>query len=136
MRTISKLIVHHAFTPTSMDVGVEEVRKWHVDGNGWNDVGYHYIIRLDGTLEPGRPVEKKGAHCKGHNSQSIGICYMGGKLADGTAGDTRTDEQKKALKNLLKALQNIYPTATIHGHNEFSTKACPGFDVKKEYQNI
>lgn len=73
-----------------------------------------------------------GAHCKGHNAISIGICYIGGLSKDGKPKDTRTLEQKAALLDLITQLKEEFPHATIHGHNEFSAKACPCFDVKKE----
>ena len=85
-------------------------------------------------LHTARPIEKTGAHCKGHNTGSIGVCYIGGVESDGkTPKDTRTKEQKAALDNLLHILTSIFSGATIHGHNEFASKACPSFDVQLEY---
>ena len=101
---------------------------------GWSDIGYHYVIYLDGSIHEGRPVNRSGAHTKGYNSKSIGVCYIGGVEKDGkTPKDTRTPEQDTALTNLITALLEMYPTATLHGHNEFANKACPSFDVQKEY---
>lgn len=78
MREINLIVVHCTYSRPSMDIGVEEIRKWHVEGNSWTDIGYHYVIRRDGTIEDGRPIERPGAHVKGHNSNSIGIAWVGG----------------------------------------------------------
>ena len=101
MREINKLIVHCTATPEFKDFTLEDVRGWHVKGNGWSDIGYHYLIKLDGTVELGRPVKKPGAHVAGHNKDSIGIAYVGGmdnQMEEWI--DTRTDEQKDSLFNL------------------------------------
>ncbi len=135
-RKIDKIIIHCSATREGQHIDVDTIRDWHVNGRGWSDVGYHYIIYLDGTVHPGRPVERSGAHTKGQNSNSIGICYIGGVETDGkTPKDTRTPEQKAALDNLLFVLTDIFANTTIHGHNEFATKACPTFDVQAEYGN-
>lgn len=133
MRDINKIIIHCSATHAEMDIDVETIRRWHVELNGWSDIGYHYVIKRDGTVQTGRPLSKIGAHCRGHNKNSIGICYVGGTLKDNTPSDTRTKEQKKALKALVKYLQKEYPNATIHGHNEFTDKkACPSFNVQTD----
>lgn len=105
------------------------------NGRGWSDIGYHYIILLDGKVKEGRREKRSGAHTKGQNFNSIGVCYVGGVDKDLKAKDTRTPEQKESLVNLVKKLKEKYPKATIHGHNEFANKACPSFDVKKEFNN-
>ena len=87
----------------------------------------------DGSIHVGRSVEEVGAHCKGHNTVSIGVCYIGGLSKDGKPKDTRTSEQKAALKALIEQLKEEYPEATVHGHNEFAAKDCPCFDVKEEF---
>lgn len=133
MRKINKIIIHCSATPEGRELDFGEIKKWHVEGNGWSDVGYHYIIHLDGVVEHGRPLENAGAHCKGHNSDSIGICYIGGCDANMQPKDTRTEAQKKTLRKLVTDAKNAFPAITIHGHNEFSNKACPCFDVKKEF---
>ena len=126
IRNIDEIILHCTATPEGRHVSLEEVRDWHVRGNGWSDIGYHYLILLDGTICDGRPLDKSGAHCIGHNSRSIGIAYVGGCAADGTTPkDTRTPEQRAALKKLVAALQQRFPAATVHCHNEFAAKACP-----------
>ena len=132
MRPINRIIIHCTATPEGRDVTIGEVRKWHI-ARGFKDVGYHFLIRLDGTVENGRPIEQVGAHVKGHNSDSIGIAYAGGCDAAMRPKDTRTHEQCVALFQLLGKLQKQFPHATIHGHNEFDKgKACPSFDVATE----
>jgi N-acetylmuramoyl-L-alanine amidase len=134
MRPINRIIWHCSATPEGRDVGVDEIRRWHVDGRGWSDIGYHYVIELDGTVHTGRPLARTGAHVKGHNSDSIGICYVGGVDKKSRAKDTRTAAQRKALYELTTKLRQRYPGATVHGHNEFANKACPSFDARADWQ--
>lgn len=136
MRQIDKIIVHCTDTPAGRPVSVEQVRDWHVRGNGWADIGYHYLIGLDGTVSPGRDEQTPGAHCKGHNARSIGVCYVGGRGDNGRPEDTRTPAQKAALLGLLRTLRRKYPQARIYGHRDFSAKACPCFDAKTEYAGL
>ncbi len=133
MRKIKKIIVHCTATPG--DVSIETVREWHVNERGWRDVGYHFLVRTDGTLEEGRPIEQSGAHTKGHNWDSIGVAYAGGTGKNGEWLDTRTDEQRDTLVDLLCQLKDTYG-GTIYGHRDFSEKACPSFDARLEYENI
>ena len=133
MRTIAKIIVHCSATPQGRDFTVDDIRHWHLQ-RGFSDIGYHYVIYRDGSVHAGRPLEKAGAHCLNHNSYSIGVCYIGGLAADGkTPKDTRTAAQKSALAKLIAELRGRFPRATVHGHNEFAAKACPCFDVRKEF---
>ena len=134
MRTINEIICHCSATPEGRPVTVQQIRQWHLARN-FADIGYHYVIYLDGTVHKGRPIEKAGAHCKGHNAHSIGICYVGGLDRNGKPKDTRTPAQKAALRSLLKELKKQYPKATIHGHCEFANKACPCFNCS-EYRDI
>ena len=135
-RRIDKIIVHCSATPEGKDYSVDTIRKWHLQ-RGFSDIGYHYIIYRDGSIHTGRDESVIGAHCKGHNSNSIGVCYIGGVAADGkTPKDTRTSEQKQSLLKLLKELKVKYPKASIHGHRDFANKACPSFDATKEYSSI
>ena len=105
---------------------------------GWSDIGYHYLIGLNGERWEGRNANLIGAHCEGHNSNSIGVCYVGGVDKKMQAKDTRTEKQKDALVALLKDLRKLYPKAKIYGHRDFDKKgkACPSFDATKEYKNI
>lgn len=135
MREIDKIILHCSATPEGRDVSVSTIRQWHLD-RGWSDIGYHYVVMLDGTIEEGRPLERQGAHVRGHNKGSIGICYVGGLDSDMKAKDTRTDAQRASLSAFLEFLMVEYPKATLHGHNEFAAKACPSFIVKNEYKDL
>ena len=133
MRKINEIIIHCSATPAGRNVSARDIRRWHVKGRGWSDIGYHYVIRLDGTVERGRPLERMGAHCVGHNARSIGICYVGGLAADGSPCDTRTAAQRVALHTIVARLRSIFPGVTVHGHNEYAAKACPCFDVRAEF---
>lgn len=136
MRDIKEIIVHCSATPEGKDFTVDDIRKWHL-ARGFKDIGYHYVIYRDGSVHKGREESVIGAHCTGHNSYSIGVCYIGGVAKDGkTPKDTRTEAQKESLVKLLQELKARYPKATIHGHREYANKACPSFDAKKEYSTI
>lgn len=129
MRKIDKIIIHCSATPEGRDVTVADIDRWH-RLRGFRCIGYHYVIYRDGTVAAGRPEEQTGAHCKGQNAHSIGVCYVGGVAADGlTPKDTRTAAQRASLDRLVAALRAKYPGATVHGHNEFANKACPSFVV-------
>ena len=130
MRIINRIIIHCSATPEGRKHTAADIKKWHLN-QGYNDIGYHYVIRLDGTIEKGRAETIVGAHTKGYNTGSIGICYIGGCDANMKAKDTRTPEQRAALVELVSKLKKQYPKATIHGHREFAAKACPSFDVKQ-----
>lgn len=141
-RRITEIIIHCTATPEGRDYTIEQIRKDH-KARGFTDVGYNYVIYRDGTIHEGRDVNKIGAHCSNHNAHSIGISYVGGvENKPGVAyeklkpKDTRTLKQKDALLNLLEALKMMYPQAKIYGHRDFSTKACPSFDAKKEYADL
>lgn len=130
MRNINKIIIHCSATPEGRAVTVDTMRNWHKQ-RGFSDIGYHYVIGLDGSVYNGRNVELSGAHCLGHNRNSIGICYVGGCDKNMNPKDTRTAAQEAALVKLIRSLKVRYPSATVHGHNEFAAKACPSFDVQK-----
>lgn len=135
-RRINEIIVHCTATPEGRDYTVADIRQMH-KAQGWVDIGYHYLIYRDGSIHEGRNVDMVGAHCQGHNAQSIGVCYVGGVARDGkTPKDTRTQAQKDALIHLLMQLVCIYPDATIRGHRDFAAKACPSFDATREYKNL
>lgn len=132
MRVINKIILHCSATKAGQHFTVEDIDRWHKQ-RGFTKIGYHFVIYLDGTIHKGRDVSEVGAHVVGQNANSIGICYIGGLDEKGNPKDTRTDAQKEALKRLVAELKGKYPNATVHGHNEFAAKACPCFDVKKEF---
>tara|TARA_B110000196_G_scaffold224844_1_gene193752 strand:+ start:84 stop:539 length:456 start_codon:yes stop_codon:yes gene_type:complete len=142
MRNINKLIVHCSATREGQHISIDTIKDWHVNGRGWKDVGYHYVIYLDGRIKKGREDSVQGAHTKGHNKNSLGICYIGGVEAQRDskgkwpAKDTRTCEQKESLKNLLMTLKAMHPDSIVHGHRDFSNKACPSFDATEEYDYI
>ena len=137
MRNINKIIVHCSATREGQDIPVSTIRDWHVNGRGWSDIGYHFYIDLHGEIHKGRDIAKIGAHCKGQNRNSIGICYCGGVEADGkTPKDTRLDCQKDSLLAVLRTLKAMYPEAIIHSHNDFANKACPSFNATEEYKHL
>ena len=137
MRKINKIIIHCTATPEDRPHDVADITRWHL-ARGFNTIGYHYLIHIDGRIEQGRPIEKQGAHCSGQNRGSIGICYVGGMTKDmKKAKDTRTPKQKDSLILLMIQLMYKYnKDMTIHGHNEFANKACPSFNVQEEYANL
>lgn len=135
-RNIKELIVHCSATPEGKDFTVSQIKQWHLQ-RGFSDIGYHYVIYRDGSIHIGRDESVIGAHCTGHNTNSIGVCYIGGVATDGKAPkDTRTAKQKQSLVKLLKELKVKYPQASIHGHRDFANKACPSFDATKEYSSL
>lgn len=131
MRSITEIFLHCSATWSSQDIGLKEIKQWHTlpapQGRGWDHVGYHYIIRRNGMVEKGCPIEQKGYHCSGHNLHSIGICMVGG----GPNGEDKmfTEAQYDALARLIKSLRKQFPMTNIYGHNEFANKACPVFSV-------
>lgn len=131
-RPIDEIIVHCTATGHRVAVTVDEIRQWH-RARGWDDIGYHYVVLLDGSLEPGRPEAKIGAHVEGHNQRTLGVVYVGGIGADGRPADTRTAAQTRALLDTVGALIAKYPAvAKVSGHNEYAAKACPSFDVRRD----
>ncbi len=137
MRKIDEIIIHCSATPAGRAVTVDDIRRWHMSGRGWRDIGYHYVIHLDGSVHAGRPLSRVGAHCLGHNRGSIGVCYVGGLSANGsTPCDTRTPAQRIALIDLVTRLKHRFPGCTVHGHREFAPKACPCFDAYNEYKDL
>lgn len=154
-RTITDIVVHCTASKENVHLTVEQIRTMHTapkskGGRGWSDIGYHYVVYLDGTVHEGRDVNISGAHVSGHNAHSIGIVYVGGLDSKGKAKDTRTEKQKTALFALLVDLRKIYPEAKIRGHRDFSPdlnnngfiepeewiKECPCFNAISEYRNV
>lgn len=132
MRTITMIILHCSAVKPNQTSSAKQIDRWHKQ-RGWKGIGYHYVIRRDGTIELGRAESEVGAHCTGHNKYSVGICYEGGLDDNGKAADTRTKEQKDAMLALIKELRTRYPKAIVTGHNTFANKACPCFNAEKEY---
>lgn len=129
---VRRIVLHYSATYPDQDYGVEDIRKMHL-ARGWKDVGYHYIIRRNGRIEPGRPESVVGAHVAGHNTGSIGICCIGGiERATGpnVGVDNRTDAQKAATVRLVSDLLSRHPGAEVVGHRDLAATQCPGFDVR------
>lgn len=136
MRDINRIILHCTATTEGKDYSVETIRQWHLK-RGWSDIGYHFLIGLDGTIHLGRDVFKQGAHVKGHNKDSIGVAYVGGLDAHGEPKDTMTEEQEKGFLVLYNSLIIVFGQLGLYGHNEFTDrKACPSFRVKEKYQYL
>lgn len=153
MKTIDSIVIHCSATRAGQDVRAADIDKWHKE-RGFSEIGYHYVIDLDGTVEVGRRLPKDGAHCntaglsgQSYNKHSIGICYVGGLDENGNPADTRTPEQKKALTNLVNKLCDEYPITEVIGHRDASPdknkdgkitpnewiKQCPCFDARAEF---
>lgn len=133
---VKYIVVHCTATRASNNIDVYEVNKWHLD-DGYEMIGYHYLIKVDGTIEHGRPLFMQGAHVKGCNDKSIGVCYVGGLDDKGEFADTRNDQQRASLWALLIHLKHRFPKATIVGHHDLNRyKACPCFDAKLAYAVI
>ena len=138
MRTITLIIIHCSAVRPDQTSSAAQIDTWHRQ-QGWKlGIGYHYVIRRDGTIEPGRPEWLTGAHCKNHNAHSIGVCYEGGCDIRGQPADTRTAEQKSSLRRLLDELHRRYPRALIVGHHDLNPqKACPCIEnVAREYADL
>lgn len=131
-----KITVHMSFTPPDMDIGYDKLYEWHVEENGWDDVGYHYIIRRDGVLENGRPVEQQGAHVYGHNENNIGIVMIGGMDENDEPDSNFTFQQYNTLDRLISKLRTRYGDLEIYGHRDLDdSKECPGLDAKMLVQH-
>lgn len=128
------IVVHCSATTASMDIGAEEIRHWHKK-RGWKDIGYHVVIRRDGSVELGRALNVTGAHVYGHNHNSVGICVVGGINDDGNAENNFTEAQFDTLRNVIDEMQARYPGAQLMGHRDFPevAKDCPSFDVREWY---
>lgn len=134
MRSITLIVIHCSAVRPGQQSSLEDIDRWH-RARGWKSCGYHFVVRRDGTVETGRPVEQVGAHCQYHNKYSIGICYEGGLDEAGKPADTRTPKQKLALRQLLNQLHSQFPKALVVGHHDLNPmKECPCFDVVKEFK--
>lgn len=137
-RYINRIVVHCTATAEGKAFFAKDIDRWH-KANGWNGIGYHYVVDLDGKVELGRSINTQGAHADIYNTGSIGIVYVGGLTADGKkAKDTRTEAQKESLIWLLQEMHRMYPNAQILGHRDLAgvSKACPCFDVRSEYYAV
>jgi N-acetylmuramoyl-L-alanine amidase len=127
-RAVKKHIIHCSDTPDTLDIGAAEIRGWHTakppKGNGWSDIGYHFVIRRDGTVEGGRPLARIGAHCAGHNADSVGTCLVGRRAF--------TEKQFAALRMIHDGLCQQFPGLSFYGHRDLDRhgKTCPNFEVK------
>ncbi|WP_205749031.1 N-acetylmuramoyl-L-alanine amidase [Frigidibacter oleivorans] len=134
---VKEIIVHCSATTRSWmakartSEKVAEIRRWHVEDNGWRDIGYHLVIDRDGTVAAGRGLTEIGAHVVGHNNGTLGICLIGGgaSSAEDSFGDHFTDTQAKALLEQIARLKRLTRIERVSGHNQYAAKACPGFYV-------
>lgn len=130
MRTINHIVIHHSATPTYTTTKI--IREWHMK-KGWSDIGYHIIIEHGGMVEMGRSFDIPGAHVKGHNNDTLGICVVG----DNTIRERKWgDNQITSLESVLDLLALSFPSATILGHRDMPDTAteCPGLNVRKLLQ--
>lgn len=133
MRELNRIILHCTATRAGEQINVKQIDKWHRD-RGWSEIGYHYVLYADGTIATGRDIRKKGAHVKGHNHDSVGVAYVGGLDKNKTPKDTMTMQQEMAFLHLVNSLRVVFGDMSVHGHNEYSNKACPSFDVQEKYK--
>jgi N-acetyl-anhydromuramyl-L-alanine amidase AmpD len=133
MRFLDLIVVHCSDTPSERTVTVDDIRKWHVEERGWDDIGYHYVIYQDGSVHKGRALDVPGAHVSGHNTHSIGICLIGGWKGS----DDYSDLQLRSLSELISSLKVSLPDSSLQvkGHCDLdSGKTCPNFDVSDWWQ--
>ena len=139
MRNLTEIIIHTSATADGWMADkpiadkVAEIDRWHRD-RGWSGIGYHYVIDRNGAVASGRALERDGAHVKGHNKGTVGICLVGGATSSATDrfADNYTPQQDEALRKLIGDLQRTYRgIKKITGHNQYAAKACPGFDVPR-----
>lgn len=137
MRKINSIAIHCSATIPDQDIGRFEINQWHV-ANGWSGIGYHFVIRRNGKLEIGRELSRAGAHVKGHNADSVGVCMVGGLAHSGKPDNNFTPEQWRKLETVVSMLKAFFPEAEIKGHRDYPdvTKACPCFDVREWWQAV
>ena len=135
MRHITLIVIHCSAVKPDQQSSAAQIDSWHRQRGFKFGIGYHYVIRRDGTLEMGRPEYMVGAHCKNHNQHSIGVCYEGGLDIRGDPADTRTPQQRETMRQLINELRERYPKAIVVGHHNLNPlKACPCFDAVKEFK--
>lgn len=137
MRSITLIVIHCSAVGPNQQSSAAQIDTWHRQRGFHLGIGYHYVVRRNGEIEPGRPEYMVGAHCKNHNKYSIGVCYEGGIDARGQPADTRTLEQKASMRKLLERLHQRYPKAVIVGHRDLShDRDCPCLDAVREYADL
>lgn len=136
MRKIEEIIIHCSATRPDQHIGVEEIRKWHVEERGWSDCGYHYVIKRNGVIEKGRSIKDVGAHTKGYNKSSVGVCMVGGLDAQNAPRSNYTASQWYSLYSLVNFLTITFDEAEVLGHNDLSKKDCPCFDVRQWWYDL
>ena len=139
MRIFDTVVLHCSATPEGRWHDADDLRDWHVNGNGWSDIGYHFVLLLDGTIEEGRPLRRQGAHVKGHNKNTVGVCYIGGVDEHGNPKDTMTPEQEMAFEQVVYCLREEYgDEIDIMGHRDYEgvSKACPSLDVREKFDYL
>jgi N-acetylmuramoyl-L-alanine amidase len=131
MNKPNRIFIHCSATTEGKDFTADDIDRWH-RARGWSGIGYHKVVRLDGTVERGRADTTIGAHVRGHNTNSLGIVYIGGVGIDGKPKDTRTPMQHRQLVNEVLNWMEMYdiPVRDVYGHYEFAAKACPSFDME------
>lgn len=137
IKSVDFLVIHCSATKADQNVGRAEIDRWHRE-RGWFEIGYHYVVRRDGTVEPGRPEDKPGAHVRGLNHLSLGICLAGGVGPDGRPAANFTPQQAVALRDLVDDLTTRYPNAEVVGHRDCPNvnKACPSFDARSWWKRV
>ena len=132
-RLIKRVVLHCSATREGQDIKTETIKGWHVNDRKWSDIGYHFVIELDGSINLGRDINRTGSHAKGFNTGSIGICYVGGCTKDMKPKDTKTKEQNTSLAALLIHIYDMYGKIEVVGHCDLPgvKKDCPSFDVKE-----
>lgn len=137
MRKIDTIVIHCTATMPGQSVTIDDVRRWHVDGNGWSDVGYHALITLDGKLQFGRDISRIGAGVKGHNKNTVHVAYVGGCDEDGKPCDTINAQQIGALHGYVAGVVTVLGPMAVKGHNDFTDeKACPSFNVAEKFPKL
>lgn len=137
-RQIDYIVVHCSATYARMNWGAAEIEDVHVNQNGWSHIGYHYVIKRDGEIQQPLGINTPGIHARGFNRNSIAVCWIGGLADNNEPEDNRTHDQKLSLMDTLEVLKSYYPDAQVVGHCDLPgvTKACPCFNVKKEFNYL
>ena len=138
MRTITRIILHCSASLEGVNLSGNDIRSMHCNpismgGRGWRNPGYHYVVRLDGSIDNILPIQYIANGVKGYNQESIHICYVGGLDRKGKPANTRTAKQRGTIAELLTLLHDRFPEAKLYGHNQLAAKACPCFKVKEEF---